>query len=242
MNIPMPTPEEKSKSYDFIVKKAYTQTFTKKLYHTAKTLGFRNLWIGVEWCVIVPTLCSLVYLMTTIPDFIEKMEYTPTELFLIAPLFYGSLLFLSLWKEKEDGVYPLKQPCFFSTAQLTSLRCLCFGGISALLQVITLCLVVISGGEVALSSLLLSFALLLLYGGLSLFTLRRTETLIAHGFTLGLWSLLTLCITFLPENKGNIAELISSIGYGFLLFFLIPSLLFLFTQFKKYFLQGELSC
>lgn len=241
MNIPMPTPEEKNKSIDFIMKTAYKPTFSKQLFRSIKSLGFRNLWVGVEWCVIVPTIFTLLYLLG-LPDYIHKIEHTPPEIFFVAPLFYGSLLFLTLWKEWEDQVYPLKQTCFFSTSQLTSLRCLCFGGLSAFFQGITMLLVLFSGAVVTFSSFLLSLSFLVFYGGMSFLTLRKTETVWAHGFTLGLWFILTMYLRLLNQQKEDLSQLLLPLGSGALLFLLLPCTLFMGTQLKKYYLKGELSC
>lgn len=239
MNIPMPSPEERKKSCEIILKKAYQPSFSRKLYDTSKALGFCNLWVGVEWCVLLEIFFTLLYLYSQMPKFLDENKLIPLELFFVAPLFYGSLLSLTLWKEMVDHVFPLKQSCYFSTAQLTSLRCLCFGGISAVIQGFTVGFAVYCGGKVQLSSLLLSLSLLLLYGGISFFTLRKTEHWLTHGFMLGLWCLISLGFS------GSVFFSFSSFSAfssGILLFFLLPLGLFMGSELKKYFLQGESSC
>lgn len=242
MNIPMPSPEEKNKAVQQILRTTYQKTWYQNLKDTFSLVGFRNLWVGLEWCVLLPLISALLYLTAVLPDTIEKWEETPMELFFVAPFFYGSLLSLTLWKEWQDDVYTLKEVCVFSTSRLHALRCLLLGGISMLLQTVSLVFVVMYGGTVEISALLFSLSLLLCYGGMSFYTLRKTTTPTAHSLTFALWILGCLLGNKLFSLESNFEQMYSHFGIGVLFFFLVPSGLFLATQLKKYILQGEYSC
>ena len=181
--IPVPAAEERRRAVRAIVDAGLPPP-AARLW---RELSLSVLFFGVGDCLF---LAVLVAGLCAVPLAAAAFQRTPLAplLFLLSPLLYASLQFLTMWKEFTAGTLEWKQTCRIPFRVLTALRMLVFGGVSVAVCVpADVLLWELSRHRAALPWMLgVSFSSLFLYAALSLFCqrLRRREMMLAAP---GLW-------------------------------------------------------
>jgi len=133
-NIPMPDPEEKRRSIEFILQSApKKETFSEYASKIMSLLGWRGLFAGVGDAVFVAVM-SVVFigagLISASDGWLGGRIYG--AVFLFSPLAYMLLCLMTAWKEYTEGVAELHATCRFTPGHLIALRMLFFGGAGTL--------------------------------------------------------------------------------------------------------------
>lgn len=175
MSIQMPNEEEKNNSVRFILQEGLPprKHLQAQSWELIRAIGLRNLFWGTWDCVFLALLGSITLgLFFAIPS-AKHQPLLPLGLLLVSPAAYGLLHFLTMWKERQLGLYEIKMTCHYTLIELTALRMAFFGGASALVDV-AFVLCVRQQEEIVLSffqMLGISLSALFLYGTATLFSL-----------------------------------------------------------------------
>lgn len=196
--IPMPTEEERRRAICAVVDAGLPPPPRRLL----REIPLSVLFFGVGDCLF---LASLITALCFVPLAVAAFHKSPLAplLFLLSPMLYASLQFLTMWKEFSTGTLEWKQTCRLPFRVLTALRMLVFGGVSVLVCVpADVLLWELSRHRAALPWMLgVSFSSLFLYAALSLFCQRfrrRGAVLAAPALWLGLG------LTLLGWEKGTV--------------------------------------
>lgn len=138
MSIKMPSEEEKNKSISFILDKGLSQKKNNhiKIPELMGKIGIRNLFWGTWDCIFLALIGGITLATVFILPSVMYKQILPIGLFLLSPAIYGLLHFLTIWKEKQIGLYEIKMTCRYSLKELTAVRMAFFGGASALSDVL----------------------------------------------------------------------------------------------------------
>lgn len=179
MSIEMPNEEEKNRSVCFIVDSAVPQKkyFQVRIPELIRTIGLRNLFWGTWDCVFLALLGGITFgALFVIPSAVYQ-PLLPLALLLVSPAVYGLLHFLTIWKEKQTGLYEIKMTCHYSLKELTALRMTFFGGASAFVDVVFV-LCIRHQAQIVLSFFQMtgiSLSALFLYGTAGIFLLSHIK-------------------------------------------------------------------
>lgn len=177
MNMLMPSEEEKNRSIAQILETGLPQKkpLRLRLPELVRSIGLRNLFWGTYDCLFIAVLGSiLLSVLFAIPSAYDR-QLLPLSLFLISPALYGLLCVITMWKERQVGLYSIKMTCYYTLKELTALRMVFFGGANALLDA-GLVLVLWQREDMLLSfvqMLSLSLSALFVYGIATLFAVSH---------------------------------------------------------------------
>lgn len=162
--------EEINESVNLIITKGLAQ----KQSFEYKKISLRNLIFGVEDCILIAftlyTGCMIVFSIMSS----KGTPFIPLQ-FLLSPLLFAVMMYLSMWKDIMKKTLEWKQACRFNYKYLTIYRMVLFGGSSMLCNVIYNILIwKVTGGHYSFLWIMsFSFASLFLYGLVSLILLNR---------------------------------------------------------------------
>lgn len=176
--IPMPTEEERRRAIRAVVDAGLPPPEGRLL----REIPLSVLFFGVGDCLFLAVLITEICFVPLAAAVFQRLPLAPL-LFLLSPLLYASLQFLTMWKEFSTGTLEWKQTCRIPFRVLTALRMLVFGGVSVMVCVpADMLLWELSRHQAALPWMLgVSFSSLFLYAALSLSCqrLRRREMMLA---------------------------------------------------------------
>lgn len=174
--IPVPTEEERRLAIRAVVDEGLPPPGKRW------EISLSVLFFGVGDCLFLAVLITGICFVPLAAAVFQRSPLAPL-LFLLSPLLYASLQFLTMWKEFSTGTLEWKQTCRIPFRVLTALRMLVFGGVSVMVCVpADMLLWELSRHQAALPWMLgVSFSSLFLYAALSLFCqrLRRREMMLA---------------------------------------------------------------
>lgn len=179
MSIRMPDEEEKKRSIYLIINSGVPQKrhLQARIPKLIRAIGLRNLFWGTWDCVFLALLGGItIGVLLAVPSVMYQM-LLPLALLLVSPAAYCLLHFLTMWKEKQIGLYEVKMTCHYTLKELTALRMAFFGGASALVDVLFV-LCIGRRAELAVSffqMLGISLSALFLYGTATLFLLSHAR-------------------------------------------------------------------
>ena len=161
----MPTEEERLRAVRAVVDAGLPRPAEQLL----REIPLSALFFGVGDCLFLAVLITGLCFVPLAVFVYQKASLAPI-LFLLSPLLYASLQFLTMWKEFMSGTLEWKQTCRIPFRVLTTLRMLVFGGASVAVCVpANVLLWELSLHRAALPWMLgLSFSSLFLYAALSL--------------------------------------------------------------------------
>lgn len=179
MSINMPNEEEKKHSIHFIIDSGVPQKkhLQVRIPELIKAIGLRNLFWGTWDCIFLALLGGITLGALFVIPSVMYQSLLPLVLLLVSPAVYGLLHYLTMWKEKQIGLYEIKMTCHYTLKELTALRMAFFGGASAFVDVIFI-LCIRQQAEIALSlfqMLGISLSALFLYGTATLFLLSHAK-------------------------------------------------------------------
>ena len=180
MSIKMPNKEEKNRSINFIINSAFVQKkhLQARIPELIRVIGLRNLFWGTWDCIFLALLGGITLgALFAIPSVVYQ-SLLPLALLMVSPAVYSLLHFLTMWKEKQIGLYEIKMTCHYTLKELTALRMMFFGGASAIVDV-TFVLCIRQQAKLALSffqMLGISLSALFLYGTATLFLLSHAKS------------------------------------------------------------------
>lgn len=245
-SILLPTEAEKRQSIQMILDCGMPapQRLTSALPELLRTVGIRGLFFGVGDCLFVAFLAAALLVIAfsasagsfSVGSFFSAVSIV---VFLTSPFLYGLLHLLTTWKEIMCGTYELTMTCRCSLRQLTALRMLVFGGISAVLSVIGgIALSVMEQGELsALRLISISFSSLFLFAAAQLTAEWKFQAPQSYAIVPAVW--ITLCITLLVigEKAAIFMEAIPTVA--FMLIALLSLICYLRTLQHYYFEPQE---
>lgn len=174
--IPMPNEEERRRAVRAIVDEGLPPQGKRW------EIPLSVLFFGVGDCLFLAVLITGICFVPLAAAVFQRSPLAPL-LFLLSPLLYASLQFLTMWKEFSTCTLEWKQTCRIPFRALTALRMLVFGGVSVMVCVpADVLLWELSRHRAALPWMLgVSFSSLFLYAALSLFCqrFRRREMMLA---------------------------------------------------------------
>lgn len=191
------TQGEKDKSISFILKEVNLQpiTFQKFIQNYFKEVGFRYLFWGIEDILFIVALILIGIGTLHYPSLHHSFALGHSTgiyftVFMGAPLCYGLLYFLGIWKERLLGTFELKMTLRISLKELLIIRMLVFSGISLVAAVGSNILIwQLAGQELSLIRLFsLSFSSLFLFANLQLLLEYKIPMRCSHWVTPVLWS------------------------------------------------------
>lgn len=126
--VPYPNETEKAASISYIVDNGVRHESGLSLIKgAADTLGMRALFFGVEDCLFIAVILTVLLGAFSAAAAMDHAPVTPL-LFLLSPALYAVLHILTLWKDAMSGTLEWKHTCRMSIRAVTALRMLCFGG------------------------------------------------------------------------------------------------------------------
>lgn len=212
-HIPMPSRTEREASIQTILDAGLAAARP-----SWRSLPLSALVFGVEDCLFLAVLLSLLPLGFAFIPMDNLGELLAVLLFLTSPLLYASAQTLTLWKESLSGTLDWKRTCRLPLQTLMALRMLLFGGAALLMCVpVDLLLWQVSGHAISLSrALAISFSSLFLYAALSLVFRRLRWGLL---IPLAVWMLLGIALLYgrswsrlLPEIPTAIFVMLAGAG------------------------------
>ena len=174
----------------------------KAVPELVRTLGIRNLFFGVEDCVFLAVLLSVLVSAGVLSFAASRPSMLAVLLFIFSPLFYMALHLLTVWKEVMAHTYELLMACRCSLRQLTAVRMLIFGGMSLCFSMaLSGCLSWWqSDGPGLLRLCSISFASLFLFACLSLAAERKWPAPVSCLPVPAAWVLLGVSLLLLGER------------------------------------------
>lgn len=188
--IPMPAEEERRQAVRAVVDAGLPPPAGRLL----REIPLSVLFFGAGDCLFLAVLITGVCFVPLAVAVSQKVPLAPL-LFLLSPLLYAALQFLTMWKEFMTGTLEWKQTCRVPFRVLTALRMLVFGGASVAVCVpVNVLFWELSLHSAALPWMLgVSFSSLFLYAALSLSCqrFRRREAMLAAP---ALWLILGIAL------------------------------------------------
>ena len=168
--VEMPSENEMNRSIDLILDRGLPQKEAVKW----NLLPLRDVIFGVEDCVLISFLVYFGVMAAFSILSVKGAPVLPLQ-FLSAPLLFGELLLLSLWKDRMNGTLEWKQVCRINYPRLTVCRMALFGALSVVTNVAgNLLFWQLTGRQISFLWILsFSFASLFLFSFFSLAMLRR---------------------------------------------------------------------
>lgn len=144
-----------------------------------KRLSLRDVLFGIEDCVLIAFMMYIAIMSVFSLLSSKATPFVPLQ-FILAPLLFAVLMYLSMWKDVMNKTAEWKQVCRINYKYLTVCRMVLFGGTSIIVNAGSIYLTWrLTGGNYSfLWILCFSFAGLFLYGFFSLLLLNRN---IKHG-------------------------------------------------------------
>lgn len=169
-DIPMPAPEEKSRTIHAILDAGLPEPEAVRLRGLWSRLPLSLLFFGVGDCLFLACLLAALCLVPAVGAAAAQWLPLAALLFLLSPCLYALLQGLTAWKELISGTLEWKLTCRLSIRTLNALRMLVFGGVSTAICVpANVLLWCADGCLLELPWMLgLSFSSLFLYAALSL--------------------------------------------------------------------------
>lgn len=179
MSIKMLNEEEKKHSIHFIVDNGIPQKkhLQVRIPQLIRAVGLRNLFWGTWDCLFLALLGGITLGVLLAVPAVMYQPLLPLALLLVSPAVYGLLHYLTMWKEKQIGLYEIKMTCHYTLKELTALRMAFFGGTSALVDaVFVLCIGRQADLTLSFFQMLgISLSALFLYGTATLFLLAHAR-------------------------------------------------------------------
>ncbi len=201
--IPLLTPEEQQRSIRTILRRGMPapQRLTSALPELLRTVGVRGLFFGVGDCLFLALLGGMLMGTVFFSSVGAFLGAVSVLVFLLSPFFYGLLHLLTTWKEMMCGTYELIMTCRCSLRQLTVLRMLVFGGISAVLSAAGgIGLSVIYHGELSSLRLIsISFSSLFFFAAAQLIAEWKSRAPRSCVIVPGIW--IVLCVALLAMGE-----------------------------------------
>ncbi|MBQ9612299.1 MAG: hypothetical protein IJV14_06885 [Lachnospiraceae bacterium] len=227
--IEMPTKQEIDESVQLILAKGLPQSPRFEF----KRISVRNVLFGIEDCVLIAFMIYIA-IMSVFSLFSSKeTPFIPLQ-FIIAPLLFAILMYLSLWKDVMNKTAEWKQVCRINYKYLTIYRMVLFGGASVIVNTGSIYLTwKLTGGNYSFLWILsFSFASLFLYGFFSLLLLNRN---IKHGIIY--LSILWVCAGLAMFLYKDIMTLTVIIPLYVIVLIFLAAALGLFYQTREYLLS-----
>ena len=221
--------EEINESVNLII----TKGLAHKPLFEYKKISLRNLIFGVEDCVLIAfTLYTGFMIIFSIMSS-KGTPFIPLQ-FLLSPLLFAVMMYLSMWKDIMNKTLEWKQACRFSYKYLTIYRMVLFGGSSMLCNVVYNILIwKITGGYYSFLWIMsFSFASLFLYGFISLSLMNRNVIYGIPALSF-IWILIGMAM-FLYEDVMRLTVIIPIYA---ILVILITAVIGLIYQIKAYLLS-----
>lgn len=217
-SVEFPTAAEREASIRYIVAAGLPapRQLRKAVPELARTLGVRNLFFGVEDCVFLAVLLTVLVSAGVLVSVSSDSGMLTVLLFVFSPLFYMALHLMTVWKEMMTHTYELLMTCRCSLRQLTVARMLIFGGMS-------LCFSVAFSGGLSLlwedgpgmpRLLSISFASLFLFACLSLLAERKWPAPMSCLPAPGAWIVLGVALLLLGERAEILLAGISTMAFA----------------------------
>ena len=168
--IAMPTEEEINGSIDFILSQGMNARSPIRL----NMLSPRQLIFGIEDCVVIAVM-AYVLLMAMFSFLALKGVPLIPMVFLLSPLLFAGMLYLSMWKDIMNKTVEWKQACRINYKLITVHRMILFGGASLIMNA-GYNLILWNACRRSIDFLWIlsfSFASLFLYGLLSLWLMNK---------------------------------------------------------------------
>jgi len=201
-DIPMPDPDEKRRSIEFIVQSApKKESFVESAREMLSRLGWRGLFAGVGDAAFVAVMAVVfigIGLVGSADDWLTGRIYG--AVFLFSPLTYMLLCLMTAWKEHSDGASELHATCRFTPRRLIALRMLFFGGAGAIVcGGISWALAACAGAE-----FLRLFGISL--SALFLFAALYVHDILPRIACIGIWCFLAVMFAVISERFARIFE------------------------------------
>lgn len=179
MSIRMPGEEEKRRSIQLILDEElpHRKPLQSVIPHLIHTIGLRNLFWGTWDCIFLALLGGITLAILFVVPSAVHIQLLPLGLLLVSPAIYGLLHGLTVWKERQIGLYELKMTCCYTLKELTALRMVFFGGASALQDVLFVLCLRQTGTALSLLQMLgISLSALFLYGTATLLAIAHSSS------------------------------------------------------------------
>ena len=133
VEIPLPAEAEKNRSIQLILSRGMPekQRLSSGLASLWRNIGPRHLFFGVGDCVFLSILAAGLFWLFLFGSSVQQNSIPYVLLFLSSPFLYGLMHVLTVWKEFMTGTYEWMMTCRCSLRQLTVMRMILFGGLSA---------------------------------------------------------------------------------------------------------------
>lgn len=201
--VEFPTEEEKNKSIQTILATGMPkpQKISSALLYLWHSIGFQGLFFGVGDCVFLSVLSSALLWVYLFSSLVSNQSILCVLLFLASPFLYALLHVLTIWKEIMTRTYELKMTCRYSVRQITTLRMLIFGGVSAVLAIIisTGVWLMVSKEISILRMMSISFSALFLFAAIQLFIEWKWKAPTSLFFTPIFWTALSVLLLAVGE-------------------------------------------
>ena len=225
-----PSQEEIDRSIDYILEAGLTE----REHSVPVFVPLHDLLFGVEDCIAI-SLVSYTAIMAIFSLMSSKgMPFIPLQ-FLLSPMLFVGLLWLSMWKDTMNRTIEWKQACRIDYRMITVHRMILFGGFSLVVNVVWNLLLWNGIGRTVsfLWILSFSFASLFLFGSMYLWTLNKR---IPHGTVklIVLWFLLSAGMMLYE----NIMTLTVTVPVSTLLAITIVSILGIVKQIRIFRFSG----
>ncbi len=175
MSIPYPSPEERQKEINLIIKKGLPKRKTSSFWAMACCLSPRILFFGVKDCIIAAAAAAVLSYAAVIACAASSRNYAGLLLFLLSPVFYILLYCLATGKELQENTREIPMACRYTLRHLTTMRMLYFGGFGAVADTLLAFFISQSSSWPFLKMLGLSLSSLFLYASLAVFFLLRVR-------------------------------------------------------------------
>jgi len=242
--IPMPSPNEKRRSIDFILQSVpQPKSFLETTGEMLRLLGWRGLFAGVGDAIFV-ALMSVLFVGAVLTGIAEINGPLTGRLygavFFFSPVAYMLLCALTAWKEHIAGVTELHNTCRFTLHHLTAVRMFCFGGAGTLVCGLTSWAVSARSGTEFMRLFGISLCALFLFASAFLFLISRCRGVTPQIVCIGVW-----CILGLGLCAGSNEYLNYALKSLPLIVFFIAAAVFLalyMAETRNYFMKKGESC
>ena len=195
MNIKMPSPEERRRSINTIIKAALPEkrTLMGEIKRLFRTVGLKNAFCGVGDAVAAALMMSFGILLTISiyivegGSLIDISSYNLAPVLFFAPILYFTILALTSWKERMSGTWEVLASCRYNLKHITAIRAIIVS--LAGMVFIPITTLPFIGTPVYWNVLTMSFCSIFLYSTFTLLSLLVSESLISQFSVPVLWSL-----------------------------------------------------
>ncbi|MDE7312096.1 MAG: hypothetical protein K2N87_10855 [Eubacterium sp.] len=210
-------PEERERQIAQIIGRSVLkpQKLGSALRNLWGALGVRGICFGVWDCMLLALLLDGALWAAVYEAAKHSPEILGLLVFLASPVLYAMLHLLTVWKEAMAGTYEALMVCRMSLRQVTVLRLLLFGGVSAvLLGGVNLWAFFYTGQEVsALRMLCLSMAALFFYAWMQMLLEWKWRHRMAYAAAPVLWGVCTILLLLSGEKGRLVLEAVPDAGF-----------------------------